>query len=292
MAVQIEAFYDSATGTGSYIVINRASNQALIIDPVLHFDLNSGQLSFELANQQLAFLQANHLQLKYICDTHAHADHLSAAAYLKNHTDALTVISQGIGEVQQRFSARFNKPVVEDLTQLYDVLVADGDILTLGEIEIHVLATPGHTSDSVSYYIEDNIFVGDTLFMPDIGTARCDFPGADAATLYHSIARIHALPGTTKIWLCHDYPPPGREVSLQTTVAQSREHNIHINHQISKHEFIQRRQAKDRTLGVPALLYPALQVNLWGALLPAKEDNGRRFIKIPVDCKGAGCAGI
>ena len=292
MAVQIEAFYDSATGTGSYIVINRASNQALIIDPVLHFDLNSGQLSFELANQQLAFLQANHLQLKYICDTHAHADHLSAAAYLKNHTDALTVISQGIGEVQQRFSARFNKPVVEDLTQLYDVLVADGDILTLGEIEIHVLATPGHTSDSVSYYIEDNIFVGDTLFMPDIGTARCDFPGADAATLYHSIARIHALPGTTKIWLCHDYPPPGREVSLQTTVAQSREHNIHINHQISKHEFIQRRQAKDRTLGVPALLYPALQVNLWGALLPAKEDNGRRFIKIPVDCKGADCAGI
>ena len=242
--------------------------------------------------QQLAFLQANHLQLKYICDTHAHADHLSAAAYLKNHTDALTVISQGIGEVQQRFSARFNKPVVEDLTQLYDVLVADGDILTLGEIEIHVLATPGHTSDSVSYYIEDNIFVGDTLFMPDIGTARCDFPGADAATLYHSIARIHALPGTTKIWLCHDYPPPGREVSLQTTVAQSREHNIHINHQISKHEFIQRRQAKDRTLGVPALLYPALQVNLWGALLPAKEDNGRRFIKIPVDCKGADCAGI
>lgn len=280
--IKVEPFYDTNTGTGSYVVYDDTSRAALIIDAVLNFDVASGRLEFDLANQQLDFIKTQNLQLNYICETHAHADHLSAAAYLRQHSQARTVISEGIGEVQQQFSKRFNKPVTEDQTQLYDILVNDGDTLMLGEHTLTVMATPGHTPDSVSYLIEGNIFVGDTLFMPDVGTARCDFPGGDAHQLYQSIQKIHALPDATLIWVCHDYPPKHRQVQLNTPVEESRNNNIHANTSISEARFVELRTQRDVTLNVPRLLYPALQVNLWGALLPEKEAGGQRFIKIPL----------
>jgi len=286
MMIHVEAFYDETTGTGSYVVQDTDSLKAILIDPVLHFDVASGAISTTLADKQLAYIHTNNLHLVYICDTHAHADHLSAAAYLKQQTTAQIVISKGITEVQARFSAQFNKPVVEDLSTLYDVLVTEGDILALGTVKIAVMATPGHTSDSVSYIVENNIFVGDTLFMPDVGTARCDFPGADAAQLYRSIARIHDLHDDTVIWVCHDYPPVGRQAMLNTTVGESRITNIHINQNMNEKDFIRVRTERDATLSVPKLLYPSLQVNLWGALLPEAESNGNRYIKIPLTTIG------
>lgn len=280
--IKVEPFYDKNTGTGSYVVYDDTSRAALIIDAVLNFDVASGRLEFALANQQLQFIEAQKLHLDYICETHAHADHLSAAAYLRQHSQARTVISQGIGEVQQQFSRRFNKPVTEDQTLLYDILVHDGDTLMLGKHTLTVMTTPGHTPDSVSYLIEGNIFVGDTLFMPDVGTARCDFPGGDAHQLYQSIQKIHALPDKTRIWVCHDYPPPNRKVQLNTLVKTSRNENIHVNQSMSEADFVTLRTQRDATLNIPRLLYPALQVNLWGALLPEKEAGGQRFIKIPL----------
>ncbi|QPG04549.1 MBL fold metallo-hydrolase [Salinimonas marina] len=280
--IKVEPFYDENTGTGSYVVYDDTSRAALIIDAVLHFDVASGRLEFDLAKQQLQFIKTQNLQLHYICETHAHADHLSAAAYLRQHSQARTVISEGIGEVQQQFSMRFNKPVTEDQTQLYDILVNDGDTLMLGKHTLKVMATPGHTPDSVSYLIGGHIFVGDTLFMPDVGTARCDFPGGDAHQLYQSIQRIHALPDETRIWVCHDYPLAGRSVQLYTNVKISRNENVHVNPTINEAEFVALRTQRDATLKVPRLLYPALQVNLWGALLPDQEAGGQRFIKIPL----------
>ncbi|WP_018981386.1 MBL fold metallo-hydrolase [Salinimonas chungwhensis] len=284
--IHVETFYDETTGTGSYVIHDKSALRAAIIDPVLHFDVSSGAVSTTLADKQLAYLHSNNLHLDYICDTHAHADHLSAAAYLKQKTTAQTVISQGIGEVQQRFSAQFNKPVVNDLSALYDILVKDGDSLYLGDERLLVMATPGHTSDSVSYIAGNNIFVGDTLFMPDVGTARCDFPGGDAAQLYRSILRIHELDDNTVIWVCHDYPPDNRPVKLHTTVGNSRRKNIHVNQNMNENDFIRVRTRRDATLATPKLLYPSLQVNLWGALLPEAEDNGNRYIKIPLTTKG------
>lgn len=285
MTIHIKAFYDKATGTGTYVVHDVLTRQAAVIDPVLHFDSAAGTVGTRLADEQLSYIDTENLQLKYVCDTHAHADHLSAAAYLKAKSGAKTVISKGIGEVQARFSQRFNKPVVADLSTLYDVLVGEGDTLTLGDVAINVIATPGHTSDSTSYLIEDNIFVGDTLFMPDVGTARCDFPGGDAAQLYNSISRIHCLDDNTTIWVCHDYPPSHRKASLHTTVAESRRSNIHVNDNMNESDFIAVRTKRDSSLAVPKLLYPSLQVNLWGAQLPAPEANGTRYIKIPLTTK-------
>lgn len=283
MPVSIKTFFHEDTSTASYVVIDSAGKHAVIIDSVLDFDLFSGEVSSELADRQLAYINDNNLHLDYILDTHAHADHLSAADYLKSETGARTVMGEGIVAVQKRFAQRFNKPPTSnrDFDDV-DVLLADGDTLPFGNSVIEVIATPGHTDDSVSFLIEGNIFVGDTLFMPDGGTARCDFPGGNAATLWNSIDKIHRLPDETKIWVCHDYQPNGRDVTLCTTVRESRETNIHTGSSIKKEDFIKMREKRDKTLAVPRLLYPSLQVNLWGARLPEPAENGIRYLTIPL----------
>ena len=286
MSVSIEPFFHEDTSTASYVVVDRSGKHAIIIDSVLDFDLFSGEVSSELADRQLAFLKDNDLHLDWVLDTHAHADHLSAADYLKSKTSAQTVMGEGIVSVQNRFAQRFNKQSLTNKSfDDVDVLLADGDTLTFGDSTIEVLATPGHTDDSVSFLIEGNIFVGDTLFMPDGGTARCDFPGGSASILWSSIEKIHALPDNTKIWVCHDYQPGGRDVKVWTTVKQSRETNIHTRSSIEKEAFIKMREARDATLAVPKLLYPSLQVNLWGGRLPEPAKNGIRYLSIPLTDK-------
>jgi len=283
MAVQVKVFFHHDTGTLSYLVVDSRMQHAVIIDSVLDFDIASGEVKAEFANQQLAYIADNNLKLVWILDTHAHADHLSAANYLRTKTGAKTVIGQGITEVRSRFSQTFNRATSGSGEQPdFDCLLAEGQQLTFGSASLSGISTPGHTSDSLSYLIEDNVFVGDTLFMPDAGTARCDFPGGDADILWDSIARLHGLPDHYKIWVCHDYQPDGRELRYQTTVKESRESNIYVGSHRQKSEYVALRKKRDATLGTPKLLYPSLQVNLWGASLPECESNGVRYIKIPL----------
>jgi glyoxylase-like metal-dependent hydrolase (beta-lactamase superfamily II) len=283
MTVQAKVFFHQNTGTLSYLVIDSSQQHAVIIDSVLDFDLASGEVTAEFANQQLAYIRDNNLNLAWVLDTHAHADHLSAANYLRRQTGAQTVIGQGITEVQSRFAQTFNRAnSVPSEQHDFDYLLTEGEELKFGSSSLSGISTPGHTSDSLSYLIEDNVFVGDTLFMPDGGTARCDFPGGDAEILWDSIARLHELPDHYKIWVCHDYQPDGRELRYQTTVKESRESNIHVNSDKHKIEYVELRTKRDATLGAPKLLYPSLQVNLWGASLPEIESNGVRYIKIPL----------
>lgn len=283
MTVQVKVFFHQDTGTLSYIVVDSLGQHAVLIDSVLDFDLASGEIKAEFAQRQLAFLDDNNLKLVWILDTHAHADHLSAANYLRTQTGAKTVIGQGITEVQSRFAQTFNRAnSLPNEQPDFDYLLAGGEELTFGSSSLSAISTPGHTSDSLSYLIDDNVFVGDTLFMPDGGTARCDFPGGDAHILWDSIARLHGLPDHYKIWVCHDYQPNGRELRYQTTVKESRESNIHVNSARHKSEYVALRKKRDATLGAPKLLYPSLQVNLWGAALPECESNGVRYIKIPL----------
>ncbi|MBA6291057.1 MBL fold metallo-hydrolase [Colwellia sp. MB3u-70] len=283
MAVQVKVFFHQDTGTLSYLVVDSQAQHAVIIDSVLDFDIASGEVKAEFANRQLAYIADNNLQLVWILDTHAHADHLSAANYLRTKTGAKTVIGQGITEVRSRFSKTFNRATSGPGEQPdFDCLLAEGQQLVFGSAALSGISTPGHTSDSLSYLIEDNVFVGDTLFMPDAGTARCDFPGGDADILWDSIARLHGLPDHYKIWVCHDYQPDGRELRYQTTVKESRESNIYVGSHRQKTEYVALRKKRDATLGTPKLLYPSLQVNLWGASLPECESNGVRYIKIPL----------
>ncbi|MBA6287599.1 MBL fold metallo-hydrolase [Colwellia sp. MB3u-4] len=283
MAVQVNVFFHQDTGTLSYLVVDSQAQHAVIIDSVLDFDIGSGEVKAEFANRQLAYIADNNLKLVWILDTHAHADHLSAANYLRTKTGAKTVIGQGITEVRSRFSKTFNRATSGPGEQPdFDCLLAEGQQLTFGSAALSGISTPGHTSDSLSYLIEDNVFVGDTLFMPDAGTARCDFPGGDADILWDSIARLHELPDDYKIWVCHDYQPDGRELRYQTTVKESRESNIYVGSHRQKTEYVALRKKRDATLGAPKLLYPSLQVNLWGASLPECESNGVRYIKIPL----------
>lgn len=283
MAVQVKVFFHQDTGTLSYLVVDSQAQHAVIIDSVLDFDIASGEVKAEFANRQLAYIADNNLKLVWILDTHAHADHLSAANYLRTKTGAKTVIGQGITEVRSRFSKTFNRATSGPGEQPdFDCLLAEGQQLVFGSAALSGISTPGHTSDSLSYLIEDNVFVGDTLFMPDAGTARCDFPGGDADILWDSIARLHGLPDHYKIWVCHDYQPDGRELRYQTTVKESRESNIYVGSHRQKTEYVALRKKRDATLGTPKLLYPSLQVNLWGASLPECESNGVRYIKIPL----------
>lgn len=283
MAVQVNGFFHEGTGTISYIVVDSERRHAVIIDSVLDFDLSSGEVSAEFADKQLAFLRDNKLQLDWILDTHAHADHLSAANYLRTKTSVKTVIGEGIKIVEDHFAKTFNhESQSTHLYKAFDRLLTEGETLDFGSASLKGMSTPGHTSDSQSYVIEDNIFVGDTLFMPDGGTARCDFPGGDAGLLWDSISRIHQLPAHYKIWVCHDYQPQGRELRYQTTVGESRSSNIHVNSQMDKAQYVALRNTRDKTLAVPKLLYPSLQVNLQSGVLPEPESNGMRYIKIPL----------
>jgi glyoxylase-like metal-dependent hydrolase (beta-lactamase superfamily II) len=277
MSPQITAFFHEPTNTVSYLVVDPASGEAAVIDPVLDFDLASGEVGAGSADAMLE--TAAGLQIRWVLETHAHADHLSAASVIKARSGAQVAIGKGISEVGEAFAAIFG--YFEDSG--FDRLLADGEVLALGEFEIEVMATPGHTPACVSYRIGDALFVGDTLFMPDYGTARCDFPGGDARQLYRSMQRILALPRETRLFMCHDYKAPGRsEFAWETSVGEQIEQNVHIGNGASEDDYVAMREARDATLSVPKLLYPSIQVNLRGGRLPEREPGGMQFLKIPL----------
>lgn len=284
MTLNIRAFVDEATFTVSYLAWDGATYIAAVIDPVLEYDPKSGRTSTKSADAILAVAASNDLKIEWGLETHAHADHLSAGAYLREKVKAKIVIGERIKTVQSTFRSLFN--IAEQSTDGsdFDLLVQDGDRIPLGVLPIQVLCSPGHTPASVSYRIADAVFVGDTLFMPDYGTARVDFPGGDARTLYRSIKRILSLPPETRLFMCHDYKAPGRNnYTWETTVAAERERNIHVRDGISEDEFVANRTARDRTLAMPVLILPSVQVNIRAGKMPAPEANGVTYLKIPVN---------
>jgi glyoxylase-like metal-dependent hydrolase (beta-lactamase superfamily II) len=284
--MHIEMFFDQDTSTFSYVVADVNSKRAVIIDPVLNYDGAAGAVSTTGADKILAYIAAQQLGIDWILETHAHADHLSAAHYLKQKTGAPVAIGEGIKQVQHTFKGIFNLADDELLASgdYFDKLFADNERFTIGQLQAQVLNTPGHTNDSVSYLIAGrHLFVGDSLFMPDAGTARCDFPGGDAHVLFHSIQRIYQLPEQTQIYMCHDYQPNGRELKYRTSVAEQKAQNIHVKADTLEHEFVDKRQTRDKTLAVPRLIYPSVQVNIRAGQLPKVADNGVIYIKIPIN---------
>ncbi|HEX2493862.1 MAG TPA: MBL fold metallo-hydrolase [Steroidobacter sp.] len=278
----IQAFFDPATNTVSYLASDPVARVAAVVDPVLDYNQSSGRASVRSANFILNRAAEQGLRIEWILETHAHADHLSAAPYLRSRTGAAVCIGEHITEVQALFRSVFNVDDVGDGRE-FDRLFRDGDIFKIGELQAEVLHTPGHTPACVSYRIGDHAFVGDTLFMPDYGTARTDFPGGDAQTLYRSIARLLTLPGHTQLYMCHDYKAPGRDhYAWQTTVAEERANNIHVRDGVTEEAFVAMRRARDSTLSTPTLLLPSIQVNIRAGQLPAPESNGMRYLKIPV----------
>jgi glyoxylase-like metal-dependent hydrolase (beta-lactamase superfamily II) len=284
MRPQVQGFFDPATHTVSYIVSDPVTGQAAIIDPVLDFDPKSARISTASADLLLRTVFDQGLTLAWILETHAHADHLSAADLIRLRTGAPVVIGARITEVQSAFSALFELDNVPAGGGVFDRLAADGETLRLGEMSIEVMHTPGHTPACVTYRIGDAAFVGDTLFMPDYGTARADFPGGDARTLYRSIRRILALPGDTRVFVGHDYLPADRaDFAWETTVAQEAARNVHVHDGVDEDGFVALREARDATLGAPVLILPSLQVNIRAGALPPASPGGRVFLKIPVN---------
>ncbi|MDX1539615.1 MBL fold metallo-hydrolase [Arsukibacterium sp.] len=285
MSYQVKAFLDNDSETFSYVVADNASNQAVIIDPVLDFDYKAGRTSTASAEQILAYVKQHNLQVQWLLETHAHADHLSAAPFLRSKLGAKIGIGAKITEVQAIFKDVFNleKEFLPNGSQ-FDRLFADGDTLQVGEMTIRAMHLPGHTPADLAYIInEQAAFVGDTLFMPDVGTARCDFPGGSAATLFDSIEKVLALPDDTEIYICHDYPPAGRQHQYLTCVAGQKQHNIHVGGGVSKADFVKRREARDATLAMPRLILPSVQVNIRAGQLPPAEQNGTTYLKIPIN---------
>ena len=282
MRPDVQAFFDPATFTASYIVADPATGMAAIIDPVLDFEPKAGRLSTRSADAMLAVVEKRGLTLAYVLETHAHADHLSAADYIRGKTDARIVIGARIVEVQKTFIPVFESDVVAD-GSAFDVLMNEGDTLSLGELTIGVLHTPGHTPACLTYLIGDAAFVGDTIFMPDYGTARADFPGGDAQTLFRSIQKVLSLPPETRLFVGHDYLPEGRsEHRWETTVAEERTRNIHVWDGQAEDAFVALRTARDATLSAPTLILPALQVNIRAGALPKPTVAGNVFLRLPV----------
>lgn len=280
----IDAFFDEETNSVSYLVSDPESRIAAVIDAVLDFDPGSGDVSTKEADEILAKAAERGVKIQWLLETHAHADHLSAASYLRSRTGAKLAIGSGIREVQRAFASLLKAEDVRPDGSDFDLLLKDGDRLPLGELEIEVLATPGHTPACVSYKIGDAVFVGDTLFMPDYGTARCDFPGGCAHQMYRSIRRILSLPRETRLFLCHDYKAPGRDrFAWETTVGEQLDRNVHLAGGKSEDEYVAMRRARDATLCAPKLLYPAIQVNIRAGRLPPPEENGTRYLRIPVN---------
>lgn len=281
----VTAFFDEATFTVSYVVRDPASNRCAIIDPVLDYDPASGRTSHACADEIVAHVGAEGLAVDWILETHVHADHLSAAPYLKAKLGGRTAIGANITAVQRVFGTLFNAGAdfATDGSQ-FDVLLADGETFAIGALSGRVMHSPGHTPACSTYLIGDAGFVGDTLFMPDFGTARCDFPGGDAAVLYRSIRRILALPPSTRLFMCHDYKAPGRDVyAWETTVAAQRAGNVHVHDGIGEAAFVRMRTERDRQLDMPRLIVPSIQVNMRAGELPPPEDNGIRYLKMPID---------
>ena len=281
----VTAFFDEATNTVSYVAVDPATRNCALIDSVLDYDPAAGTTDRHSADRMIAFVRGHGLTVEWLLETHVHADHLSAAPYLKEQVGGRLGIGANITVVQNVFGKIFNAGTEfqRDGSQ-FDRLFQDGDSFALGSVPARAIHTPGHTPACMTYLIGDAAFVGDTLFMPDYGTARCDFPGGDARQLYRSIRKIFALPDSTRLFLCHDYKAPGRdEYRWETTVAEEKAHNVHVHEGVSEDEFVDMRTARDSTLGMPRLILPSVQVNMRAGQMPPPEDNGQRYLKIPLD---------
>ncbi len=285
MTPNVYEFFDPKTSTYSYVVTDSESQQCAVIDSVLDYDPASGRTSYESADKLIEFVRESRLEVEWILETHVHADHLSAAPYIKQKLGGKVSIGDKITSVQNTFGKLFNagSDFAMDGSQ-FDHLFSDQETFTLGNLEAKAIHTPGHTPACMAYIIGNCVFVGDTLFMPDYGTARCDFPGGDAATLYQSIQKLFTLPDETRVFMCHDYKAPNREEYLcETTIGEERLHNIHVNQEIAEHQFVEMREKRDATLNMPTLILPSVQVNMRAGELPPEEDNGVRYLKIPLN---------
>lgn len=284
---RVQHFYDQATSTFTYVVSDAETDIAAIIDPVLDLDYASGTLVTESADQLIEFVKKRNLSLRYILETHIHADHLSSAPYIREQLGGEIVIGSQITTVQETFATIFAEGdgFRRDGSQ-FDLMLSDGDALALGDLEARAFHVPGHTPACMAYLIGDALFVGDTLFMPDAGTARCDFPGGDAKSLYESCQRLLALPDDTRVFVCHDYQPGGRDLAFESTVAEQRAHNIHVGAGISSDEFVAMRESRDAGLEMPTLILPSLQINMRAGNLPPIDTSGRLFLKVPINAFG------
>ena len=284
MRPNVKPFLDTDTETWSYVVYDREGGHAAVIDPVLDYDPKSGRTSTKGVQRLVDFVRERDLTVDWILETHAHADHLSAAPFVRDQVGGKIGIGDRIPEVQKIFREVFNleKEFLPDGSH-FDHLFADGETFRIGELEGRVIYTPGHTPADMSWLIGDAVFVGDTLFMPDVGTARCDFPGGDAATLYRSVQKLLALPEETRMFMCHDYPGDRRPHEYETSVGEQKRHNIHVREGISEDDFVELREKRDATLEMPRLILPSIQVNIRAGEMPPAEDNGTVYFKIPVD---------
>ena len=284
MNARTQSFFDQGTSTFSYVVFDPISQFCIVIDPVLNYDPKSGRTNKISTDIVISIIKENHLKLDWILETHAHADHLSAAAYLRDELGGKVAIGEEIVRVQNVFKGIFNlgDEFKVDGSQ-FDYLLKYQETITFGNLSFKSLFVPGHTPACMAYEIEDSIFVGDTMFMPDVGTARCDFPGGEAATLYHSIKKILSYPADTKLYMCHDYPPPTRSAQFLTSVKDQRTSNIHVNDSVGLNDFISMRTKRDKELEMPVLILPAIQINIRAGKMPPKETNGTSYLKIPMN---------
>jgi glyoxylase-like metal-dependent hydrolase (beta-lactamase superfamily II) len=281
---EVVPFFDPATNTISYVVRDPASDACAVVDSVMDFDYASGRISYGHADAIIAHIRAAGWRVEWLIETHVHADHLSAAPYIQSKLGGRLGIGENITTVQDTFGKVFNEGTEfqRDGSQ-FDRLFRDGDSYAIGTMTVQVLFTPGHTPACTTHVVGDAAFVGDTLFMPDGGSARADFPGGDARTLYRSMRRILSLPDAVRLFMCHDYGPNGRDISWETTVGEERRHNIHVRDGVSEDVFVAMREARDRTLAMPRLIIPSLQVNMRAGQLPPKDEAGRTFLKVPVN---------
>lgn len=281
---QIQAFFDPITWTVSYVVFDRAGGHCAIVDPVLDYDPKAGRTRTGSAGKVVDFVQEQQLSVQWILETHAHADHLTAAHYLREVLGGQIAIGAAITQVQKVFKGIFHlEPGFPTDGTQFDHLFADGEAFRIGDLQARALAVPGHTPACMAYQVGNTVFVGDTLFMPDVGTARCDFPGGNARTLYQSIQRLLALPSETRLFMCHDYPPEAREPAWETTVAEQRANNIHVHDGVREDEFAAMRSRRDATLEMPALIMPSVQINIRAGHMPPKDDNGVAYLRIPLN---------
>ncbi|GIX24632.1 MAG: MBL fold metallo-hydrolase [Caldimonas sp.] len=284
MNPNVQAFFDPATWTVSYVVYDRPGGDAAVIDSVLDFDPKSGRTRTTSADKIIDFVQAQGLTVQWILETHAHADHLSAAHYLRGRLGGRIAIGAAITRVQDVFKRIFHlEPEFRTDGAQFDHLLHDEEVFSIGQLQARAMSVPGHTPACMAYQVGDAVFVGDTLFMPDVGTARCDFPGGDAHALYRSVRKLLSLPPQTRLFMCHDYPPAGRAPAWESTVAEQRAHNIHIRDGISEEEFVRMRTQRDATLEMPTLILPSVQVNIRAGEMPPPEANGVSYLKIPVN---------
>jgi glyoxylase-like metal-dependent hydrolase (beta-lactamase superfamily II) len=279
----VKAFFDPQTWTYTYVVYESEGSACIVIDSVLNYDPKSGRTKTESADEVIAFIQKHQLKLEWILETHAHADHLTAAPYIQEKLGGKIAIGDHITTVQGVFKAVFNLDDLEVDGSQFDVLIKEGESITFGNLSFKALYVPGHTPACMAYEIGDSIFVGDTLFMPDVGTARCDFPGGSASHLYRSIQSILKYPPNTKLYMCHDYPPNGRAPEYQSTVADQKEANIHVHDGITEAQFVAMRTKRDAGLEMPVLILPSIQVNIRAGHMPKAEGNGTAYLKIPLN---------